>query len=128
VTIRLVSKASFLGGTFRSRVLPPVLDFLAAYPEMRVDLVTEGRLVDKVAEGFDAGIRLQDLIPKDMVCIPLGQTESFVLVASRSYLEGRAVPASQGTSSHTNAFEQGFPAAPSWIGSSKETEKRFPWT
>jgi len=78
------------------RVLPLVLDFLTSYPEMRVDLVTEGRLVDIVAEGFDAGIRLQDVVPKDMVCIPLGQTESFVLVASRSYLEGRAVPASPG--------------------------------
>jgi len=78
------------------RVLPLVLDFLSAYPDMRVDLVTEGRLVDIVAEGFDAGLRLQEIVPKDMVCIPLGQTESFVLVASPHYLQGRKAPSSPG--------------------------------
>ncbi|KQS76390.1 LysR family transcriptional regulator [Rhizobium sp. Leaf383] len=78
------------------RVLPVVLDFLATYPDMKVDLVTEGRLVDIVAEGFDAGLRLEDVIPKDMVRVPLGQTESFVLVASRLYLEGKSIPASPG--------------------------------
>ncbi len=78
------------------RVLPLVLDFLSAYPEMKVDLVTEGRLVDIVAEGFDAGLRLQEVVPKDMICVPLGQTESFVLVATPAYLEGRPLPASPG--------------------------------
>jgi DNA-binding transcriptional LysR family regulator len=78
------------------RILPLVLDFLGTYPDMKVDLVTEGRLVDIVAEGFDAGLRLQDVVPKDMVCIPLGQTESFVLVASPAYLARRPTPSSPG--------------------------------
>src|ERR1700709_1826401 len=34
------------------RILPIVLDFMAAYPDMRVDLVSEGRMVDIVAGGF----------------------------------------------------------------------------
>ncbi|MEB2848073.1 LysR family transcriptional regulator [Endobacterium cereale] len=78
------------------RVLPLVLDFLATYPEMRVDLVTEGRLVDIVGEGFDAGLRLQDIVPKDMICVPFGQTESFVLVASPAYVSERGRPLSPG--------------------------------
>lgn len=77
------------------RVLPLVLDYLQKYPEMRVDLVTEGRLVDIVAEGFDAGLRLPDAIPQDMVAISLGMTEAFVLVASPRYLSGRK-PATPG--------------------------------
>jgi DNA-binding transcriptional LysR family regulator len=78
------------------RALPLVLDFLAAYPDMKVDLVTEGRLVDIVADGFDAGLRLQEVVPKDMICVPLGQTESFVLVASPDYLRDKTLPTSPG--------------------------------
>jgi DNA-binding transcriptional LysR family regulator len=78
------------------RVLPLVLNFLSLYPDMKVDLVTEGRLVDIVAEGFDAGLRLQEVVPKDMISVPLGQSESFVLVASPDYLEGKPLPTSPG--------------------------------
>jgi DNA-binding transcriptional LysR family regulator len=47
-----------------------VLAFLRRYPYMRVDLVTEGRLVDIVAEGFDLGIRPVDLVPRVMIALP----------------------------------------------------------
>jgi DNA-binding transcriptional LysR family regulator len=66
--------------------------FLARYPEMRLDLVTEGRLVDIVAEGFDAGIRLAESVPKDMVAVALGGTDRFVAVAAPAYLKKRGVP------------------------------------
>ena len=49
------------------RVLPIVLDFMARYPDMRVDLVSEGRMVDIVAAGFDAGLRLAESVPQEMV-------------------------------------------------------------
>ncbi len=78
------------------RVLPLVLDFLRCYPDIKVDLVTNGRLVDIVAEGFDAGLRLHEIVPKDMISISLGQTESFVLVASPGYLQGKKIPTSPG--------------------------------
>ena len=78
------------------RILPLVIDFLANHPDMKVDLVTEGRLVDIVAQGFDAGIRLQEVIPKDMISVSLGQTESFVIVASPVYLERKNIPTSPG--------------------------------
>lgn len=74
------------------RVLPVVLDFLAVHPDMRVDLVAEGRLVDIVADGFDAGLRLAESVPQDMVSVPLGPEEAMIVVASPAYLAARGTP------------------------------------
>ena len=46
--------------------LKTALEFLRRYPEMTLDLVAEGRLVDIVAEGFDAGVRLAEAVPKNL--------------------------------------------------------------
>ncbi len=71
---------------------PIILEFLRLYPDMRVDLVTEGRLVDIVAGGFDAGIRLAEAVPQDMIAIPLGPEQRFVTVCAPTYLSGRTPP------------------------------------
>ncbi|HEV7435239.1 MAG TPA: LysR substrate-binding domain-containing protein [Pseudorhizobium sp.] len=60
--------------------------FLSRYPEMSIDLVCEDRLVDIVAEGFDAGIRFRESVPQDMIVVPFGGRTRFVAVASPSYL------------------------------------------
>jgi DNA-binding transcriptional LysR family regulator len=52
---------------------------------MRVEIVTEGRLVDIVAGGFDAGIRLADSVPRDMVSVPCGPPMRFVVVGAPAY-------------------------------------------
>ncbi|OWJ67710.1 LysR family transcriptional regulator [Inquilinus limosus] len=75
-----------------ARILPVVLEFMAAYPEMRVDLVTEGRMIDIVAAGFDAGIRLAEAVPQDMVSVPLGIDEAMIVVGAPGYLAARGVP------------------------------------
>ncbi len=69
-----------------------VATFLARYPDMSLDLVTEGRLVDIVAEGFDAGIRLGEAVPQDMIAVRFGGEARFVTVASPGYLASRASP------------------------------------
>ncbi len=69
-----------------------VPDFLARHPGMSLDLVTDGRLVDIVAEGFDAGIRLGEALPQDMIAVRLGGETRFCAVASPAYLAGRAPP------------------------------------
>lgn len=56
----------------RAILTPLVLEFLRRYPEMHVDLVTEGRLIDIVAEGFDIGVRVAHLIPNDMIALSSG--------------------------------------------------------
>lgn len=74
------------------RVLPIVLSFVAAYPDMRVDLVSEGRMIDIVAAGFDAGLRLAEAVPQDMVSLPLGRTEEFAVVGTPDYFATRDMP------------------------------------
>ncbi|PAP98194.1 LysR family transcriptional regulator [Mesorhizobium mediterraneum] len=66
--------------------------FLARYPQVSLDLVTEGRLVDIVAEGFDAGIRLGEAVPQDMVAVRFGGATRFIAVASPTYLATRKIP------------------------------------
>lgn len=63
--------------------------FLKRFPEMSLDLVTEGRLVDIVAEGFDAGVRLGESLPQDMIAVPFDGATRFVAVASPDYLRDR---------------------------------------
>lgn len=78
------------------RLLPFIVEFRKAYPDIRVDLVTEGRIVDIIADGFDAGLRLESVVPRDMVAIPLGIAERLFLVGSPSYLEARGTPSNPG--------------------------------
>lgn len=72
---------------------PLVLEFLRRYPEMRVDLVTEGRLVDVVAEGFDAGIRQAENVPLDMVAVDCSPPIRRVVVGAPAYFQNRPRPA-----------------------------------
>ena len=66
--------------------------FLKRFPEMSLDLVTEGRLIDIVAEGFDAGIRLGEAVPLDMIGVRFGGKARFLAVASPDYLAGHPLP------------------------------------
>jgi DNA-binding transcriptional LysR family regulator len=66
--------------------------FLSRYPDMTLDLVTEGRLVDIVAEGFDAGVRLGESIPQDMIAVHFGGDVRFIAVASPTYLSRQEAP------------------------------------
>ncbi|MGL4090533.1 LysR family transcriptional regulator [Agrobacterium cavarae] len=62
------------------------------YPDVEVDLVADGRLIDIVSAGFDAGVRLMEAIPKDMVAVPFGKPVHFLCVASPAYLERAGEP------------------------------------
>lgn len=71
---------------------PLLLKFLRRYPQVHIDLVTEGRIVDIVEAGFDLGLRSADLVPSDMIAVPVGPARSFAVVASPSYLEANGKP------------------------------------
>ena len=66
--------------------------FLAAYPEIRLDLTLTDLSFDVVAEGFDAGVRLGEFIEKDMVAVPIAGLERQVAVCSASYLAQHGTP------------------------------------
>lgn len=76
----------------REVLAPLLLDYLRRYPQVTIDLVTEGRLVDVVADGFDFGIRSRDFVPSDMIAVPLGESRSNAVVASPAYLEKHGTP------------------------------------
>jgi len=71
---------------------PLVFEFLRRYPDMQVDLVTEGRLVDIVAGGFDLGVRVASLVPGDMITLPLSRKQRYAIVASSDYFQNHEKP------------------------------------
>ena len=72
------------------RIVPP---FLAAYPDIRLEVMTEENFVDVIASGCDAGIRYDERLEQDMVAVPIGPREqSFALAASPGYLDRRGRP------------------------------------
>ncbi|MFJ3468892.1 LysR substrate-binding domain-containing protein [Pseudomonas sp. NPDC090201] len=76
----------------RSALLPLVVEFLAQHPQVHIDLVTEGRLVDIVADGFDFGVRSESLVPSDVIVIPLGPPQRYAVVGSPGYFEKHGTP------------------------------------
>ena len=74
-------------------ILEPVIAaFCQAYPEVEVEIAASAELVDLVAEGFDAGIRLGQFIAADMVALRLTPPFPFVVVGSPDYLRRRKQP------------------------------------
>jgi DNA-binding transcriptional LysR family regulator len=66
--------------------------FLERYPHVSLDLVTDGSLVDIVEQGFDAGVRLAEAVPQDMVAVPFGDDLRFLAVAAPSYVQASGRP------------------------------------
>ncbi len=75
-------------------VLPPILPgFLAAYPDIQVEIVAEDGFVDLVASGCDAGIRYDERLEQDMIAVPIGpRTQRFATAAAPGYLDRRGRP------------------------------------
>jgi DNA-binding transcriptional LysR family regulator len=76
----------------REILAPLVLECLRRFPEIRIDLVTEGNLVDIVADGFDFGVRSENLVPTDMISIPIGPARHYAVVATPDYLARSGSP------------------------------------
>lgn len=75
-------------------VLPAIIPaFLAAYPDIRVEIVAEESFVDILATGCDAGIRYEERLAQDMIAVPIGpRVQRFALGASAAYLDRRGRP------------------------------------
>ena len=73
-------------------VLPYLTPFLEAYPAITLELDCDNTLVDLVASGFDAGIRLGENLAQDVVATPLGGPQRLATVAAPRYLTGRVAP------------------------------------
>jgi DNA-binding transcriptional LysR family regulator len=70
-------------------VLPGIVSpFLAAYPEIRLEVVAEESFVDVLAAGCDAGIRYSERLEQDMIAVPIGpRVQRFAVAAAPAYLD-----------------------------------------
>jgi DNA-binding transcriptional LysR family regulator len=66
--------------------------FLTAHPHVQLDLAVSEAPVDIVAEGYDAGIQLGEVIDKDMIAVPVTGDLEMAVVGAPSYLARRGVP------------------------------------
>ena len=76
-------------------VLPGIVPgFLAAYPDIVLEVIAEDSFVDVLAEGCDAGIRYDERLEQDMIAVPIGpRVQRFAAAASPGYLAARGHPA-----------------------------------
>lgn len=73
-------------------LVPHLPAFLQRYPEIRVEVDINDQLIDSVAEGFDAGIRLGEALRSDMESLPISPPLRGICVASPDYLSRHAKP------------------------------------
>lgn len=72
------------------RIVPP---FLAAFPDIRLEVIAEDSFVDVLAAGCDAGIRYDERLEQDMIAIPIGpRVQRFAAAASPDYLDRHGRP------------------------------------
>jgi DNA-binding transcriptional LysR family regulator len=74
--------------------LPAIVPgFLAAYPEITLEVISEESFVDVLAAGCDAGIRYEERLEQDMVAVPIGlRVHRYAVAAAPAYLERRGRP------------------------------------
>ena len=105
ITLALDDINSFrdsVGGTLRLNVptvaamvvMPDIINrFLLEYPAISVEIVAEDSFIDVVAAGYDAGIRYDERLEKDMIAVPIGpRRQCYVTAAAPDYLAANGTP------------------------------------
>jgi DNA-binding transcriptional LysR family regulator len=74
-------------------VIAPLLPgFARAHPKITVEVFTEDRFANIVEGGFDAGVRLGELVEKDMVSVRLTEADRLCVVGAPAYFAARGTP------------------------------------
>jgi DNA-binding transcriptional LysR family regulator len=83
-----------LVGTAAERVLTGGLlaDFLTAHPHVQLDLVVSDAVGDIVAQGYDAGIQIGEVIDRDMIAVPVTGDIRMAVVGAPAYFARKAKP------------------------------------
>lgn len=92
----------------RSLIEPHIAEFLARYPKLRLELVTDDGFSNIVAEGLDAGIRLGESLDERMIAVPITPPLTMAIVGSPEYLERRGVPETPQELKHHNCLSYRF--------------------
>jgi len=77
----------------RLLIVPVLGSFVDDFPQIELDLTVEDRIIDIIGEGFDAGIRFGERVPRDMISVPLTGPLRWVVVGSPSFLGRHGRPA-----------------------------------
>ncbi|MGY8631375.1 LysR family transcriptional regulator [Bradyrhizobium sp. 14AA] len=72
---------------------PSLAAFAAANPELQLDITVTDAEFDIVAAGYDAGVRLGEVIEQDMIAVPIAGDERQLAVCAPSFRERFGVPA-----------------------------------
>lgn len=76
----------------RAVLQPALARLLPMYPDIRIEIVVDYGLVDIVADGFDAGVRLGEQVAKDMIALRIGPDMRMAVVGSPAYFRDRPPP------------------------------------
>lgn len=87
-----VLRISVASVALKTLIAPLLAEFCATYPQIRLDLVSDDRLVDLVGENFDAGIRLGERLAKDMIAVRVGPSQRQLVVGSPGYFARHGRP------------------------------------
>ena len=88
-------------GTLRLNAPAPAVDhllcplafaFMDAYPDVKIEIISDAAVIDIVEQGFDAGVRFGKQLAQDMIALPLGPPLRYAIVASRDYIEKHGQP------------------------------------
>jgi len=71
---------------------PRLREFLDRYPDIEVELSVDYALTDIVAKNFDAGVRIGDVVDKDMIAVRISPDVRMTVVGSPRYLAGKTYP------------------------------------
>ena len=71
---------------------PFLAGFLASHPQVHLDLALTEAPVEIVAGGYDAGVRLGEVIDRDMIAVPLSGDIRLVVVGAPAYFDRRPAP------------------------------------
>jgi DNA-binding transcriptional LysR family regulator len=75
-----------------SLLWPRLVPLLEQYPELNVEINSDYRMVDIVAERYDIGVRWGDQVAQDMVAVRLAPDMRQTIVAAPAYLQSRGLP------------------------------------
>ncbi len=71
----------------------PAVEFLAKFPDIKLEIAADDTHSDIVSSRFDAGIRIGERIAKDMIAVRLLEDQRYLVVASPAYLARHPRPA-----------------------------------
>ncbi len=88
---------------------PKLASVLREYPDIKVEINTDYRLTDIVAERFDVGVRLGSEVAKGMIAVRIAPDMRMTIVGAPSYLKKRAGPRTPQDLVHHNCINLRLP-------------------